>query len=75
MQGKSFFKNKYDELKEKKDSLFKQGADVLEEALKSTPDNVNIMTQLKNIYGAMGDNEIFGDIKKTLKRVFFFIII
>ncbi len=57
---------KYDELKEKKDSLFKQGADVLEEALKTSPENENIMTQLKNIYGAMGDNENFMRMKKML---------
>lgn len=57
---------KYDELKEKKDSLFKQGADVLEDALKNNPGNENIMTQLKNIYGAMGDTENFTRIKKLL---------
>jgi len=57
---------KYDELKEKKDSLFKQGADVLEDALKSNPGNENILTQLKNIYGAMGDTENFTRIKKLL---------
>ena len=57
---------KYEELKEKKDSLFKEGADILEEALKSNPDNENIMIQLKNIYGAMGDNENFLKIKKML---------
>lgn len=57
---------KYDVLKEKKDSLFRQGADVLEEALKTSPANENIMTQLKNIYGAMGDNENFMRLKKLL---------
>ncbi|VXB02271.1 tetratricopeptide repeat protein [Maribacter litoralis] len=57
---------KYDELKEKKDSLFKQGADVLEDALKNNPENENIMTQLKNIYGAMGDTENFTKMKKML---------
>tara|TARA_R110000744_G_scaffold2530_7_gene10069 strand:+ start:1475 stop:2737 length:1263 start_codon:yes stop_codon:yes gene_type:complete len=57
---------KYDELKEKKDGLFKQGADVLEDALKNNPDNENVMTQLKNIYGAMGDTENFMKMKKML---------
>lgn len=57
---------KYDELKEKKDTMFKSGADVLEEALKNNPENENIMTQLKNIYGAMGDNENFMRMKKML---------
>ncbi|SDN03675.1 tetratricopeptide repeat protein [Kriegella aquimaris] len=57
---------RYDELKEQKDSLFRQGADVLEEALKTNPDNQGILTQLKNIYGAMGDNENFMRVKKLL---------
>ena len=57
---------KYEELKKTKDSLFKQGADVLEAALKTSPDNENVMTQLKNIYGAMGDNENFMKMKKLL---------
>ena len=57
---------KYDELKEKKDSLFKEGAAVLEDALQSNPDNESILTQLKNIYGALGDNENFMRIKKLL---------
>ncbi|MFT0714626.1 tetratricopeptide repeat protein [Flagellimonas lutimaris] len=57
---------KYDELKEKKDSLFREGATVLEDALQSNPDNESILTQLKNIYGALGDNENFMRIKKLL---------
>lgn len=57
---------RYEELKEKKDGLFNQGANVLEEALKSNPDNQGILTQLKNIYGAMGDNDNFMRVKKLL---------
>ncbi|MBD0851889.1 tetratricopeptide repeat protein [Maribacter arenosus] len=57
---------RYDELKKQKDDLFQEGADVLEEALKTNPDNQAILTQLKNIYGAMGDNENFMRIKKLL---------
>lgn len=57
---------KYDELKEKKDSLFLEGAEILEDALKVNPDNQSILTQLKNIYGALGDNENFMRIKKLL---------
>jgi tetratricopeptide (TPR) repeat protein len=57
---------KYDELKKKKDDFFRQGADVLEEALKNNPKSENIMIQLKNIYGAMGDNENFLKMKKML---------
>ena len=57
---------KYDELKKKKDSLFREGATVLEAALKMNPDNQGILTQLKNIYGALGDNENFMRLKKLL---------
>jgi tetratricopeptide (TPR) repeat protein len=57
---------RYDELKTKKDTLFQQGADVLEKALTTNPDNQSILTQLKNIYGAMGDNDNFMRIKKLL---------
>lgn len=57
---------RYDELKKQKDDLFLQGAKVLEDALKSSPDNQGILSQLKNIYGAMGDNENFMRIKKLL---------
>lgn len=57
---------KYDELKQKKDDLFVEGAQILEEALKTNPDNQGILTQLKNIYGALGDNENFMRMKKLL---------
>jgi len=57
---------RYDELKEQKDALFTEGATVLEDALKTNPGNQGILTQLKNIYGAMGDNDNFMRIKKIL---------
>lgn len=57
---------KYDELKEKKDSLFRDGAIILEDAIKVNPDNQGILTQLKNIYGALGDNDNFLRVKKLL---------
>jgi tetratricopeptide (TPR) repeat protein len=57
---------KYDELKAQKDSLFKEGVVVLEDALKTNPDNEAILSQLKNIYGALGDNENFMRIKNLL---------
>jgi tetratricopeptide (TPR) repeat protein len=57
---------KYEELKQKKDSLFKQGVAILENALKANPDNQGILTQLKNIYGALGDTENFMRLKKLL---------
>lgn len=57
---------RYDQLKSKRDDLFKQGAGVLEKALEKNADNQSILTQLKNIYGALGDNENFMRMKKLL---------
>jgi tetratricopeptide (TPR) repeat protein len=57
---------KYEEFKLKKDELFKEGVGVLEKALESNPDNQGILTQLKNIYGALGDTENFMRLKKLL---------
>jgi len=57
---------RYDVLKQKKDDLFKVGAKILEDAMKLNPDNQGVLTQLKNIYGAMGDNENFMRMKKLL---------
>ena len=57
---------RYDEIKKQKDDLFKEGAVVLEDALKLNPDNQGILSQLKNIYGALGDNENFLRVKKLI---------
>lgn len=57
---------RYDELKKQKDDLFLEGAKVLEDSLKSNPDNQGILSQLKNIYGALGDTDNFMRIKKLL---------
>ncbi len=57
---------RYDELKAQKDELFMQGAQVLEDALKANPENQGLLEQLKNIYGAMGDNENFMRVKKLM---------
>ncbi|RDY58374.1 tetratricopeptide repeat protein [Flagellimonas nanhaiensis] len=57
---------RYDELKKQKDDLFREGATVLEDALKTNPDNQSVLTQLKNIYGALGDTENFMRMKKLL---------
>ena len=59
---------RYEELKKKKDDLFIEGSRVLEEALKMNPDNEGVLAQLKNIYGALGDNENFMRIKKLMEE-------
>ncbi len=57
---------RYEELKKQKDDLFRTGAQILEDALKTNPDNQGILSQLKNIYGAMSDNENYMRVKKLL---------
>ena len=57
---------KYDALKKQKDDLFMEGATILEDALKENPGNQGILAQLKNIYGALGDNDNFMRLKKLL---------
>lgn len=57
---------KYDELKQKKDDLFLEGAKILEDALTTNPDNQGVLSQLKNIYGALGDTDNFMRVKKLL---------
>ncbi|NKI28326.1 tetratricopeptide repeat protein [Arenibacter sp. 6A1] len=59
---------RYDELKQQKDDLFRDGAIILEDAIKLNPDNQGILTQLKNIYYSLGDNDNFLRIKKMLKE-------
>ena len=56
----------YDAYKKQKDELFQEGAVVLEDALKVNPGNEAVLSQLKNIYGALGDNENFMRIKGLL---------
>ena len=57
---------RFDELKQKKEDLFIEASKVLEEALVTNPTNEGVLTQLKNIYGALGDNENFMRIKKLI---------
>lgn len=57
---------RYDVLKQKKNDLFREGSVILEDALKTNPSNQSILTQLKNIYGALGDNDNFMRVKKLL---------
>ena len=60
--------DKYDVLKAKKDDLFKKGAEILENMLLDVPENEQVLTQLKNIYGALGDNENFMRIRTLLEQ-------
>lgn len=59
---------KYNALGEKKNGFFKTSAEVLEDYLKANPDdnNTDVLSQLKNIYGALGDTENFTRVKGLL---------
>ncbi|MEY3039851.1 MAG: hypothetical protein RLZZ593_993 [Bacteroidota bacterium] len=59
---------KYDALKEQKDGFFKKGSDVLEAALKVNVGNRDLMEQLKNIYGALGDFVNFKRLQEALEQ-------
>ncbi|WP_318343854.1 tetratricopeptide repeat protein [Flagellimonas baculiformis] len=57
----------YDEFKTQKDAFFKLGAKVLEDCLIANPNNSsrhNVITQLKYIYGALGDKKNYDRVKK-----------
>ena len=57
---------KFNELRDQKDDLFKKGAEILENFTKSNGNVENILEQLKNIYGALGDSANFQRVKKLL---------
>ncbi|SFU78281.1 Tetratricopeptide repeat-containing protein [Pustulibacterium marinum] len=58
---------KFNQLKEQKDSLFVKATEVLEKYIeKNGTDNKDVLTQLKNIYGALGDTENFQKVKGML---------
>ena len=59
---------KYEELREKKDGFFKKGAEVLENYYKTQGKNEGVLEQLKNIYGALGDNANFQRVKGLLEK-------
>lgn len=58
--------DKFDQLKAKKDGLFEEGAKILEGGLKKNPGNTDLLDQLKNIYGALGDTANYKRIKDLL---------
>ncbi|PCJ93275.1 MAG: hypothetical protein COA50_14700 [Flavobacteriaceae bacterium] len=60
--------DKYDALKQQKDDLFVVAAKVLEDALDLNSDSQAILNQLKNIYGALGDDENFMRIKALIQE-------
>jgi len=68
MSNKYSDMDKYDALKKQKDEFFIEGAKVLEASLENLPGNQELLNQLKNIYGALGDNANFKRILGMLEQ-------
>lgn len=62
---------KYEELRAQKNEIFTKGAEVLESFIKTNPNskNINIYTQLKNIYGALGEMDKFNVMKAKIAEI------
>ena len=59
---------RYDELKAEKQAFFKKAAEALESGLAANDNNTDLLSQLKNIYGALGDNVNYMRVKKLLEE-------
>lgn len=57
---------KYEELKAKRESVFKKAADVLEDYIKKQTPTQGLLEQLRNIYGALGDHANYQRVKGLL---------
>ena len=60
---------KYDELKVKREDLYRECVPLLEELLNVSPTNIDALNTLKNIYGVLGNNEAFMKIKAKIEEL------
>ena len=60
---------RYDELKVKREDLYRECVPLLEELLNVSPTNVDALNTLKNIYGVLGNNEAFMRIKAKIEEL------
>lgn len=62
---------KYEDLKNKKNSLFSEGAEILEKFMKENDitNNLDIFLQLKSIYGALGNTEKLKAMKQKIEEI------
>ena len=58
---------RYDELKVKREDLYRECVPLLEELLNVSPTNIDALNTLKNIYGVLGNNEAFMKIKAKIE--------
>ena len=60
---------RYDELKVKREDLYRECVPLLEELLNVSPTNIDALNTLKNIYGVLGNNEAFMNIKAKIEEL------
>ena len=58
---------RYDELKLEREDLYKECVPILEELIKVSPENIDALNTLKNIYGVLGNNESFMQLKAKIE--------
>lgn len=60
---------RYDELKVERENLYKECVPLLEELLKVSPENIDALNTLKNIFGVLGNNEGFMELKAKIEEL------
>jgi Flp pilus assembly protein TadD, contains TPR repeats len=60
---------RYDELKVKREDLYRECVPLLEELLNVSPTNIDALNTLKNIYGVLGNNEAFMKLKAKIEEL------
>lgn len=60
---------RYDDLKNDRENLYRECVPLLEELLKVSPENIDALNTLKNIYGVLGENEAFLQVKAKIEEI------
>ena len=60
---------RYDELKETRENLYRECVPLLQELIKVSPSNIDALNTLKNIYGVLGENEAFMQVKAMIEEL------
>ena len=60
---------RYDDLKVKREDLYRECVPLLEELLNVSPTNIDALNTLKNIYGVLGNNEAFMKMKAKIEEL------
>ena len=60
---------RYDELKESRENLYRECVPLLQELIKVSPSNIDALNTLKNIYGVLGENEAFMQVKAMIEEL------